>query len=152
MESNENMNVENMKEGSFDASQNVEQVNEGAFQTTQTIEQDTISEPEYKITPENKTHCALAAIPIISWLIYLINKEDKTVVAMANQGFVMLLGIIGLNVINSIIGAFTYIFLISLCVRLLTSVIGVFSVIALIKACQGEFWKVPIASEIKIFK
>ena len=38
MESNENMNVENVKEGSFETSQNVEQVSEGVFQTTQTVE------------------------------------------------------------------------------------------------------------------
>ena len=108
---------------------------------------------EDAITAENKAYVALSWIPIISWIMYLVKKEDKAVVRAANQGLIGLIAIVAISIFSAIFsnfGAFGSIccILFNLC----DTVVGIFCLVGLIKACMGEHWEMPLLGSIKIFK
>lgn len=110
---------------------------------------------EDAITGENKALCILSWLPALSWIMYLVKKDDKAVVRCANQGFIALLGVIVLSLVSSLIGGLiggVIGSLISGACGICTTVIGVFCLIGFIKACQSEHWEMPIIGNIKIFK
>lgn len=108
---------------------------------------------EVVITDENKTVCALSYIPILSWIIYLVKKDDKAVVKTANQGFTLLIGIIVISVLTTISPFHGVIWvLMRMILGLCDTALGVCSLIGLIKAAQKEYFEIPLIGKFQILK
>ena len=105
------------------------------------------------ITDENKVVCALSYIPILSWIMYLTKKDDKAVVRAANQGLILLIGIVAISILTAIFSFHGAIWtLMRMVLSLCNTALGVCGLIGLIKAAQKEYFEIPIIGGFKIFK
>ncbi|MFH0853423.1 MAG: hypothetical protein V1853_03385 [bacterium] len=91
-------------------------------------------QPETKKGGDDNVMAAVSYIWVVSLIMLLTKKDSKFVTFHARQGFVLFVASIIFSVIAVLVWA--------------NLIVAFLSIIGIIKAYQGEWWKMPLVSNI----